>query len=214
MTDTMRDCWRDLQGAVHVCSRCDTQLPDAGVECPPGLLYPQGIEPPDRVRVLFVGVAPPETGRHFYTDPKDKLRRGLFDVLQQLGRTCHDVPAFIERGFFLVHTAKCAIRGTTDPSLPVSKFCASTHLCKEIECLEPDALCFLSKNVGFPVSAGLLPRWGAVRPVPFGKVTTIEVGNKTVRAISTTWPGREVHKPVCKTHVHSLFCDLGLPMWH
>jgi len=212
--DTMRDCWPDLQGSVARCSRCRTELSDVSVECPPGPLYPPGIEPPDSVRVLFVGVAPPETGRHFYTDPADSLRRGLFDVLWQLGRPCRDVPDFIERGFFLIHTAKCAIRGTTKPNLRVSKLCASTHLCKEIECLAPDGLCFLSKNVGFPVSADLLPRWGAAHPVPFGEVVTVVVGSKTVHAISTTWPGREVHKPLAKAHLHSLFCGLGLPTWH
>jgi len=166
------------------------------------------------VRVLFVGVAPPETGRHFYTDPDDKLRRGLFDVLRQLGRPCRDVLDFIERQFFLIHTAKCAIRGTTKPNLRVSKLCASTHLCKEIECLAPDGVCFLSKNVGFPVSADLLCRWGVAHPVPFGEVVTLFVGTKPVRVISTTWPGREVHKPLAKAHVQSLFFSLGLPTWN
>jgi len=210
----MRDCWPDLQGGVAGCSRCRTELSDVSVECPPGRLYPPGCEPLYSVRVLFVRVAPPETGRHFYTDPADNLRRGLFDVLRQLGQPCRDVSDFIKRGFFLVHTAKCAIRGTTKPNLRVSKFCASTHLYKEIECLTPDGLCFLSKNVGFPVSASLLPRWGEAQPVPFGEVVTVIVGTKPVHAISTTWPGREVHKPLAKAHVQSLFCSLGLQMWN
>lgn len=95
---------------VISCARCGAVLPGVDVECPPGPLYPLGIESPDPVRVLFVGVAPPENGRHFYTDPSDNLRRGLFDVLRQLGRPCPTVNAFIGRGFFLVHTAKCAIK--------------------------------------------------------------------------------------------------------
>jgi len=163
---------------------------------------------------LFVGVAPPETGRHFYTDPNDNLRRGLFDVLQQLGRPCRDVLDFITRGFFLVHTAKCAIRNTTKPNLRVSKFCSSIHLRKEIECLAPDGLCFLSKNVGFPVSASLQSHWGSVSPVHFGEVTTIVVESKAIQMISTTWPGRKVHKPLAKTHIRSLFSGLDLPEWH
>lgn len=210
----MRDCWPVLQGGVARCSLCRTELSDVSVECPPGLLYPPGSEPPDPVRVLFVGVAPPKTGHYFYTDSTDNLRRGLFDVLRQLGRPCRDLPDFIERGFFLVHTEKCAIRGTTNPNLRVSKLCASTHLRKEIECLAPDGLCFLSKKVGFPVSAELFPGWGAAPPVPFGKVVSLAIGTKTVHAISTTWPGREVHKPLAKAHVQSLFCGLGLRTWN
>ena len=31
--------------------------PTSASKCPPGLLYPHGIEPPDLVRVFFVGVA-------------------------------------------------------------------------------------------------------------------------------------------------------------
>jgi hypothetical protein len=124
------------------------------------------------------------------------------------------VPDFIERGFFLIHTAKCAIQGTTKPNLRVSKLCASTHLCREIECLAPDGLCFLSKNIGFPVFVSLSPRWGAESRVPFGELTTIIVGHKSVQAIATTWPGREVHKPHAKAHLRSLFESLGLPMWH
>lgn len=211
--DIMRDCWPDLQRGVTGCSLCRIEFPDANVECPPGLLYPPGCEPRDSTRVLFVGVAPPKTGRHFYTDPTDNLRRGLFDVLRQLGRQCRDLTDFIERGFFLVHTAKCAIHGTTKPNLRVSKLCSSTHLYQEIECLAPDGLCFLSKNVGFPVSAGLLPRWGPAQPVPFGELVQVTVGKKSVHAISTTWLGREVHKPLAKAHLEVLFNSLGLPTW-
>jgi hypothetical protein len=124
------------------------------------------------------------------------------------------VPDFVERGFFLVHTAKCTIQGTTKPNLRVSKLCASTHLCREIECLVPDGLCFLSKKIGFPVSAELLSRWRAPDRIPFGEVTSIVVGSKSVQAIATTWPGREVHKPLAKAHMHLLFSGLGLPTWH
>jgi hypothetical protein len=209
----MRDCWLNLQDGVKRCSRCKTELATIGVECPPGILYPPGIEPPDSVRVLFVGVAPPETGRHFYTDPTDNLRRGLFDVLRQLNRPCRDLADFIWRGFFLVHTAKCAIRGTTEPDLRVSKFCASTHLCKEIECLAPDSLCFLSKNVGFPLAADLSQRWDAGQRLSFGELTTIVIGRKNVQMIATTWPGRPVHKPITKVHVHALLSSLGVPTW-
>jgi hypothetical protein len=205
--------WPEVQDSVRRCIRCRTDLPRIRVVCPPGVLYPPGIEPPEPVRVLFVGVAPPESGRHFYTDPSDNLRRGLFDILRELRRPCGSLSDFIDRGFFLVHTAKCAIRDTTKPSLPVSKLCASTHLYREIECLAPDGLCFLSKNIGFPVASDLLARWGARGPLPFGELISIVVGRKTIQAIATTWPGREVHKPVAMGHVDSVFSALNLPTW-
>ncbi len=209
----MSDLWLDLQERVAGCNRCRTEMPGVDVECPPGVLYPPGIAPPPSVRVLFVGVAPPKTGRHFYTNPSDNLRRGVLDILRELDRPCRDLPDFIGRGFFLVHVAKCAIRGTPYPNLRVSKLCAATHLRREIECLAPDGICFLSKTIGFPVSAALLPRWGAAGKVPFGEVIALDVGGKTVHAIGTTWPGREVHKPVAKAHVQALFSRLRVPTW-
>lgn len=208
----MRDCWARLQVDVGACARCSAELPDVSVECPPGLLYPPGVEPPDPLRVLFVGVAPPENARHFYTATSDNLRRGLFDVLAQVGRPCPTVDGFIARGFFLVHTAKCAIRGTTKPDLRVAKLCASTHLRREIECLLPDGLCFLSKKIGFPVCADLLSHWGHSGPVEFGQVTTVIVEDRPLHVVATAWPGRG-NKPLTKAHVQSLFCELGLPTW-
>lgn len=209
----MSDRWLDLQDRIARCSRCRTELPDVAVECPPGVLYPPGIAPPPSVRVLFVGVAPPETGRHFYTDPSDNLRRGVFDILHQLDRPCSGVRDFVDRGFFLIHIAKCAIRGTPNPNFRVSKLCASTHLCREVEHLAPDGICFLSKKVGLPVAANLLPRWGAAGNVPYGEVVQLVVRSKIVHAICTTWPGRAVHKLPAKAHVQALFSRLGVPTW-
>ena len=184
------------------------------VECPPGVLYPPGITPPPSVRVLFVAVAPPKTGRHFYTDPSDNLRRGLLDILRQIGRPCSGVRDFIDRGLFLIHTAKCAIRGTPKPNLRVSKLCASTHLSDEIEHIAPDGICFLSKKIGVPVAVNLLPRWGAPKNVlPFGEVVPLLVRGRPVQAIGTTWPGRAVHMPPAKGHVQVLFSRLRVPTW-
>jgi hypothetical protein len=150
-------------------TRCIAALSDIGVECPPSLPYPDDIEPPDPVRVLFVGVAPPKTGRHFYTDPSDNLRQSLFDVLEKLDGPCRTSDDFIAHGFFLVHTAKCAIRGTTKPNPRVSKFCTSAHWRRKVECLAPHGLCFLSKNVDFPVCTDLLSHWRHSGCVEFGK---------------------------------------------
>src|SRR5436309_834983 len=146
----MRSCWAELQSAVLACRQCETRLPDVEVQCPPRLLYPDGLEPPDAVKVLFIGVAPPRTGRSFHTDPSDNLWLGLSGVLRDIRRPCASLEVFHGRGFFLVHTAKCAIRGTTSPNLEVSQLCSSIHLTKEIDCLAPDAVCWLSKNVCLP----------------------------------------------------------------
>ena len=48
------------------------------VSCPPGEIYPT---PPAEVKLLFVGVAPPSPGKHFYSDPNDGLKHGLFSIL-------------------------------------------------------------------------------------------------------------------------------------
>ncbi len=208
----MNDCWAEVQADVIGCNRCATDLREVDVDCPPGLLYPQGIEPPASIRVLFVGVAPPENGRHFYTDQSDNLRRGLFDTLADLGRPVRTLEGFVAHGFFLVHTAKCAIRGTTKPDLRVSRFCASQHLRREIECLTPDGLCFLSKNIAFPVCGDLLPGWGHSGSVRFGQLMTAVVADRPVQVVATTWPGRG-HEALTRAHIQSLFCGLGLPTW-
>jgi len=48
--------------------------------------------------------------RSFHTDPSDNLWFGLSSVLREVRRPCATLAAFYDRGFFLVHTAKCAIR--------------------------------------------------------------------------------------------------------
>jgi len=129
--------------------------------------------------------------------------------MTELGKPCSDISSFIADGFFLVHTAKCAIRGTTSPDLKVSQFCASLHLRREIECLEPNGLCFLSKNVGLPVCQALLAQWGSPRGVEFGELTSVVVGQKLVQLIVTAWPGRG-HERLTKVHLQSLFSRLGM----
>lgn len=47
----MRKCWAEIQADVTKCSRCATSVRDVDVSCPPGLLYPQGVEPPGSTRV-------------------------------------------------------------------------------------------------------------------------------------------------------------------
>ena len=197
-----------MQTEIGQCELCRKRFPEIAVNCPPGRIPPEG-PPPNPVRVLFIGVAPPEKGRHFYTDPQDNLRRGLFRVLKELGRPCDgfddlDFTPFLNNHFFLLHTAKCAIRATTRPSLPVSQFCASHHLKREIETLLPEAVCWLSSNVGHPVCQSLSREWGATNNVPFGKVTPVHIMGRSSYFIATNWPGRGWEKDT-KAHLSELF---------
>lgn len=185
----MKELWSQLQAQVSACTKCRTKLSNIPVECPPGVLYPSGIVPPVSVKILFVAVAPPKTGVHFYTDRHDGLRRGLFRVLTCLRRPCQTLSDFLNYGYFLVHTAKCAIRNTTSPDIEVSKLCAKTHLKAEIEALLPDTVCWLSKNISYPVCEELASLWDHI-DVPFGQVTTVAIGGKQIQFLPTMWPGR------------------------
>ncbi len=89
--------WNYLQNRIADCILCKAKFQKIGVDCPPGHLYPS---PPQPVKILFVGVAPPERGRQFWTDPNDNLRRGLFDVLDKLRWPCNDLKDFLHHSFF------------------------------------------------------------------------------------------------------------------
>ena len=141
------------------------------------------------MKILFVAVAPPKTGVHFYTDFHDGLRRGLFRVLTCLQRPCQTLNDFLSYGYFLVHTAKCAIRNITSPDIEVSSLCAKTYLKAEIETLLPDTICWQSKNISYPVCEELVSLWGYPN-VPFGKVTLVAIGGKQIRFLPTMWPCR------------------------
>src|SRR5262245_15700656 len=118
----MENHWDQLQDKVLSCHLCEKQFPLIPVNYPPGQIYPTYEEIPKRIKVLFIGIAPPQKGRHFYSDSHDKLRSGLFGVLESLGYLCSTIPDFHRLGFFLIHCAKCAIKGTTKPSEQVSRF--------------------------------------------------------------------------------------------
>jgi hypothetical protein len=206
----MSQDWNDLQKAVSTCRRCETKLPDVGVDCPPGRLYPDGVSPPNRLKILFIGVAPPKTGFTFHTDSTDNLWLGLSGVLAKLRRRCTTLAEFYSRGFFLIHTAKCAIRGTTSPDLRVSQLCASTYLSKEIEWLAPEAVCWLSKNVCFPVARAEAKRRGFIGELPFGIPVPLPVAGRTMLCLATSWPGRGWQDTTTR-HLESLFAALEVP---
>ena len=174
---------------ITVCCDCKREFRSAkfSVVCPPGRLYPT---PPQNVTVLFIGVAPPRAGEHFYTLANDGLQRGLFSVLSECGFECRTIDDFHAHGFYLSHTAKCPIAGTPKPKREVCVFCTSKYLPAEIHALQPDAVCFLSKTNGLAscaVSARALGYREDVRPsVPF----QLSMAGKVIRVLVTGWPGR------------------------
>jgi len=208
----MKTRWGELQKMMSSCRRCEIDLSNINVDCPPRRLYPDGIKPPNPVKVLFVGVAPPKTGNSFHTNPSDNLWLGLSSVLRDVRRPCATLAEFYDRGFFLVHTAKCSIRNTTSPHLEVSHLCSSIHLGKEIDCLVPEAVCWLSKNVCFPVFQAEAARRGFSKPLRFGVPIALPVGDKTVPFLATTWPGRGWQE-ITMRHLESLFALLRISTW-
>jgi len=199
--------WQILQDEISVCEVCRQQFPTIRVDCPPGLILPPDLTPPNPVKILFVGVAPPEKGRHFYTASQDNLRDGLFKTLTELGRPCRSMTDFLAHNFLLLHTAKCAIKGTTSPNLSVAQFCAVQHLKREIELLRPEAVCWLSKSVGYPVCRTLSQKWGTPK-VPFGTVFSVSILGRDTRFIATNWPGRGWEKDT-KEHLRRLLDTLS-----
>jgi uracil-DNA glycosylase len=153
--------FKHLQKQIAVCTLCRKHLPDIPVQCPPGMLYPM---PPHNLKVLFVGVAPPRKGDHFYSSPSDKLRAGLFSVLGNLGFPCSSVERFLQHGFFLTHTAKCSIARTWRVNSDVSSFCSAHFLGREIEVLKPRASLFFAAQsvLALPpnyVETGVIHPW-------------------------------------------------------
>ncbi len=198
--------WDKLKQEIESCKRCKKEFPHLNVECPPGKLYPK---PPSLMQVLFVGVAPPRRGNHFYSNDKDNLRQGLFKVLAKLGKQCKTIDDFLDNGLFLLHTAKCPIHGTWKPNKKVSLYCSSKHLTREIESLSPKTVCFLSKSVGYPVMQNMLSTLGISETLKFGTVTKVKIANHWIHFVTTAWPGRGWEEET-KKHLYKLFRAAGI----
>ncbi len=132
--------------------------------------------PRREIGFLFVGVAPPPIGSeeddepgHFYSDPCDRLRLGLFHVLDhvfstdltQRNRVSREAgtTAFLDAGFFFVHAAKVRpSRGKLAPGRSTMRFCAKRHLGEEVELLKPQAICFLGATNAAPAAEAVFGR--------------------------------------------------------
>jgi uracil-DNA glycosylase len=127
--------------------------------------------PPERVKVLFVGVAPtPEegmtTGGHFFASATDNLRVGLFKLLDQppYNFSISRLPLadgnrrFFEAGLFFVRAAKVRPIADLSPPRPCTRYCARRHLRAEIEYIGPRAICFLGETNAAPAAKELFGR--------------------------------------------------------
>jgi len=157
--------WQQIQTNIASCAECTARWPSA-VRRP--LAVGEIPNPPEQVRLLFVGVAPtPDEGSsrggHFYASANDKLRAGLFGVLSE---TPFNLPLsrlpvreanhkFFQAGFFFVHAAKVRPITTLSPPHDCIRHCARRHLKLEIEHLAPLAVCFLGLGNAAPAAQEL-----------------------------------------------------------
>lgn len=180
---------KNIHAGIAACCDCKREFVAASftVVCPPDLLYPS---PPAEVVVLFIGVAPPRPGEHFYSVHNDGLRRGLFSVLRECGYACSTVDDFHAHGFYLSHTAKCSIAGTPQPMREVCVFCSSKHLLTEIRALQPKAVCFLSKTTGLAACIAIAGSLGYRKAIQPGQIFQLVMEERPLNVMVTGWPGR------------------------
>jgi len=136
--------WHQIQEGIWQCTACDGQ---SRVE----LNIRQQTDPPVRVRLLVISLAPPfEEGVEKKTrassatrSDQDKLRLFLEEAL---GDTWHRLT---DRGVALLHAVKCAIRpiegGFQNPPASVVDRCAPVHLAAELRQVGPEVVVALGR---------------------------------------------------------------------
>lgn len=179
------ELWAACKQRIASCRECLDRWPSR-IEATLGV--DEVPDPPPSISFLFVGVAPPPIGGdeddepgHFYSDPCDRLRLGLFHVvdrvlatkLTQQNRISLEAgtTAFLNAGLFFVHAAKVRpVRGRLSPDRSTMRFCARRHLVDEIELLQPKAICVLGATKAGPAadtvfqrSIGEVPEKAAIR---------------------------------------------------
>lgn len=210
---TRLERWRALQREIAGCQECYTRWRGEVVR---PLSIGEIPDPPDRIDILFIGVAPtaarrPARGTHFYSNARDRLRAGLFRVLAEppfgvrLAGSGLDEGnrQFHEARCFFVHCAKVRPIEKAAPPVEVLQFCARQHLKKEIPVLGPRAVCFLGMNNARPVAADLFGQPLGERPLqiqpewwrPGGLVVVAHQPRRgweplTKTVIETLWRGR------------------------
>ncbi len=155
-TRTSSPRWVDLQREIASCRKCREKW---SKEITSPLSVGEIPDPPQKVKLLFVGVAPTPSrgknkGNHFYSDVSDTLRVELFKMLDTLLENANlshrnasskedGDSAFHGLSFFFVHAAKVRPITKSSPSHSAIRFCARRHLAHEIQALKPSVVCFL-----------------------------------------------------------------------
>lgn len=165
--------WIASKQAIAGCRECFSRWP-SHVE--PALFPDEIPNPVGNINILFVGVAPPPSRAdgdddvgHFYSNPRDRLRVGIFHVLDQVFETDltesnrdsreSGTTAFLNAGFFFVHAAKVRpCRGRLAPSRKIMRFCAKQHLADEILLLRPKSICFVGATSATPAAEAVFQR--------------------------------------------------------
>lgn len=164
--------WAACKQRIAACRECLDRWPSRLEQT----LGPNEVpDPPSAIAILFVGVAPPPIGSdddepgHFYSDPCDRLRLGLFHVVDRVFATDltrrnrvsrkAGTTAFLDAGLFFLHAAKVRpARGRLAPDRITMRFCAKRHLVEEIELLQPQAICFLGATKAGPAAETIFQR--------------------------------------------------------
>jgi uracil-DNA glycosylase len=166
--------WRETQKEIASCDECVGRW-TGQVSAP--LQIGEIPDPPTRIKILFVGVAPTDVegknkGHHFYSSPSDNLRNGLFRLLShRFGVLLKNLTllegnqSFHKEGFFFVHAGKSRPVGQDAPPEIPLVYCSDRHLRIEIAVLNPIAICFLGVTNLAPASQSLFRRQIGSNPV-------------------------------------------------
>lgn len=181
--------WHSIQQSIADCQKCCQHWP---AEITHPLKYGEIPDPPEKIKILFIGVAPTplngkNQGNHFYTSENDLLRIGLFRLLsgqhniRLIGLGLNEGnQQFHKAGFFFVHAAKVRPFQKPAPPREVIGLCVMHHLKVEIPILNPSAICFIGiKNL---------------REIPhslFGQ----KIGETPIRASLDNWSGEVAAAP-------------------
>lgn len=205
MTPEELQRWIECKQRIAACHECVDRWPSR-VEHPLGV---DEVPNPHRdVSILFVGVAPPPVGSddddevgHFYSNACDRLRLGVFQVLDRIFTTDMTkrnrdsreagTTAFIDTGFFFLHAAKVRpCRGRLAPTRRIMRFCAQQHLAEEICLLQPHGICFLGATNAAPAAEAVFRRRIGERPEQ-GEIRAAD-GNEVWRGwvVATVQPVR------------------------
>lgn len=178
--------WDEIQLKIENCIKCkrENQLQ---------VLYNKKKLPvikPRRARLLFVSEAPPSGKNYFYwKNSKDNLRKRIFYILNRLGYKIKSLQDFVNTGFYLVPTVKCASQKNgknKNPSNRVIKLCIN-HLKDEIEVIKPKTICLLGRTALYGFSL-LFPqiKFSKLKNCA-GQIKEINVKTTTVRVMITYW---------------------------